>query len=245
MADTDDELQSDELDSDQRDDDTAKVASERRRAAKRVRDADRSAEAAGLTLEEAALRREDEREQDEREEEDLRAERLEERTVRDQRELEEDRDRRALQDGARALELANVAEDSRDHYRQDAGDERWRARVERARGNDLLDESATRRARDEPGAEATAAAGRAHHRRAADADRWATNDERDARERDSAARSLRAQAAEQAEAPAVGAVQNPPPEPPVARTYRKPVERKKKQQERDTSGLPDLDLGGR
>jgi hypothetical protein len=45
------------------------------------------------------------------------------------------------------------------------------------------------------------------------------------------------------EAPAVGAVQNPPPKPPVARTNRRPLKRKKL--ERDTSGEPDLGLGDR
>jgi hypothetical protein len=228
---------------DEHEDDPTEAESERRRAAQRVRDA----EVAGLTLEDAALRREEEREQDERDEDDLRAERLEERTVRDQRELDENRDRRALQDGARALELANVAEDSRDHLRHEAGDERWRGRVERTRGDRLLDESVDRRVRDEPGAEATAAAGRVHHRLAADADRRAANDERDA-DRDSAVardRRSEAQQVKEPEAPAVGAVQNPPSKTPVARPYRRPVRRKKPERERDTSGQPDLDIGGR
>jgi len=219
MADTDDELQSDELESDQRDDDTAE-AIRREKERKRLRDED---ELDDLRDEEIELAAKADRERDE---------------LRDRHELD------AKEDTARAIHLAEVDEELRDIRRRDAGAGRLEGRRERSRGDHLIKEADSRR--DEPGAEATAAAGRAHHRRANDAERRAATDDRDADRYDASARSRRSEAAQaQNDAPAVGAVQNPPLEPPVARPNVKPVKRQKKNAERDTSGQPDLTLGPR
>lgn len=216
MADTGDELDTEELDP--RDEDTAD-----------------------------AIRREQERKRlrDEEELEDLRDEEIE-RARREERELQRTHDRReqdAKADAVRAIQLAEANAEASDDRRRDA-DAGWhRGRDERARGYRRLNEADSRR--DEPGAEATAAAGRAHLRRADDADRQARTDDRDADRYDAAARSRRSEAAQaQNDAPAVGAA-NPPLEPPVARPNVKPVRRQKKKAERDTSGEPDLTLGPR
>ncbi|MEU4605248.1 hypothetical protein AB0F43_19880 [Kribbella sp. NPDC023972] len=237
MADTDDQDVALEPDQREHADDDSPEALNERRADAWVRDAE-SPEKARREQELAELREEEERE--------LYNDRVE-LARQDEHELQLIRRRGELLDAAKsetteALRVAYAAEDMADR-RADAGAGRLEGRRERSRGDHLLDDAATRR--DEPGADATAAAGRAHHRRGNDADRRAANDDRDADSYDAVARRARSDAAQSQspEAPAVGAVQNPPPKPPVARTNRRPVKRKKLR--RDTSAEPDLGLGDR
>jgi hypothetical protein len=235
MADTDDE-QTAALELDQREqgeDDSAEAASERRGAGKWVRDAERPA--AVLTPEEQAALLEEE------EEEELREDDLE-LAAREERELEERRHRReviAMAETSEALRLAELDEVARDRHRRLAGGERLQARSDWAHGNHLLDEAATRP--DEPGAAATAAAGRRYQRAATREDGKAAYDDRVADRHDAEARERRSEARQSEQPPAVEAVRNPPTQAPQARKF---VRRKRvKQRERDPKALREFGLG--
>ncbi|MEI8406768.1 MULTISPECIES: hypothetical protein [unclassified Kribbella] len=232
MADDDEQTVALELDQHEQGDDGSPDALSERRG-KWVRE----------EVEDAAVRRDEDREQQLREEDDLLHEERVERARQDERELEEIRERHTVTaetETTRAMRLAEVDEASRDLRRRDAGIERLHGRIERARGDHLLDEAAARP--DEPGASATAAAGRAHHRAAADADRRAVNDERDADRYDARARDRRSEAARQPGQPPAGeAVRNPPSEPPTARKFDR--KRGKKQRKTQPGELGDIGLG--
>jgi hypothetical protein len=231
MADTDDE-QTVALEPDQReqgDDDSAEAASERRGAGKWVRDGERPA--AVLTPEEQAAILEEE-------EDELRKEELE-LAAREERELEEVRERRQVLETTEAIRLAEVAESARDRHRRLAGGERLQARSDWAHGNHLLDEAAARP--DEPGADATAAAGRRYQRAANREDGKAEYDDHVADRYDAEARDRRSEARQSGQPPAVEAVRNPPTEAPQARKF---VRRKRaKQRERDPKALREFGLG--
>jgi hypothetical protein len=217
----------------QGDDDSPEALSERSGAGKWVRDAERPA--GDLTPEEA--RREEELEQIHEEEIELAA--------RDERELIETRRRREVLDATaettEAMRLADVAETQRDRRRDDAAAQRRQGRSDRAHGHHLLDEAAARP--DEPGADATAAAGRRYQRAAEREDRAARADDRRADRYDAEARDRRSEAAQQpGQPPAEEAVRNPPDKTPIARKF---IKRKhlKQQRERDPGALRDIGLG--
>ncbi len=226
MADDDDQTVELELDQREHDDDSPEALGERER---------RERPAAVLTPEEA--RREEELEELHEEEIELAA--------KEQRELDELRDRRESLSAAQtkeALRLADVAEDKRDRLVNDSIAERHRARVDRPHGRHLLDEAAARR--DEPGADATAAAGRRYLRTAEDEDRTARYYERAADRDDAEAQALRSEADRQPELPPAGdAVRNPPTEPPTARKFEKRRKHVKKKHERHPGELRDIGLG--
>jgi len=233
MADTDDE-QTLALEPDQREqgeDDSAEAASERRGAGMWVRDAERPA--AVLTPEEQAALLD--------EEEELREDDLE-LAAREERELEELRHRReaiARAETSQAFRLAELDEEARDRHRRLAGGERLQARSDWAHGNHLLDEAAARP--DEPGADATVAAGRRYQRAATREDGKAEYDDRVADRYDAQARERRSEARESEQPPAVEAVRNPPTEAPQARKF---VRRKRvKQRDRDPKALREFGLG--
>ncbi len=150
-----------------------------------------------------------------------------ERAADEELELEEIRDRRELLDAtaetAEAIRLAEANEAASIRHRELADAERRQARSDHAHGNHLLDEAAARP--DEPGADATAAAGRRYQRAGAREDREAAYDDRVADR----------YAGEQA--PASDAARRPA-QPPEARKFIQP--RKTKKREKNT-GL-DLDL---
>lgn len=230
MADTDDE-QTIALEPNhaQGDDDTW-AASERHGARASKRDGERPAAVVGLTPEEEEARRQEELDQ-------ARNERIE-LAARDERGLEEVRERREVLDATaettEAIRLAEIAESARDRYRRDAGTERRQATSYWAHGNHLLDEAAARP--DEPGADATAAAGRRYQRAAVREDRDADRDDGIADRYDEEARERRGEA----QPPASEAVRNPPAEAPRARKF---VRKQLKQKVHDRSTQPDIGLG--
>ncbi|MFG1819016.1 hypothetical protein ACGFIF_34995 [Kribbella sp. NPDC049174] len=233
MADDDEQTVALEPDQhEQGDDDSPEALSERRGAGKWVRDAERPA--ASLTPEEAR-REEEELEQVHEEEIELAA--------KDERELIETRRRRELvatKETTEALRLADVAETQRDRRRDDAAAERRQGRSDRAHGRHLLDEAAARP--DEPGADATAAAGRRYQRAAEREDRAARYDERAADRYDAEARDRRSEAAQQpGQPPAEEAVRNPPTETPTARKFDRKLVRK--QRKTQPGELSDIGLG--
>lgn len=238
MADTDDE-QTVALEPDQREqgeDDSPQALSERRRAGERERRDERPA--AVLTPEEEAALREEELEEVSEEEVELAA--------REERELEERRSRRELLDATaettRAIRLAEVAETVRDRLRSEAGAERRQGRSDWAHGNRLLDEAAARP--DEPGADATAAAGRRYQRAGEREFREARYDDRTADRYDAVARDRRSEAAEgpqPEQPPASEAVRNPPSKAPRARKFVK--RRKRATRDRDPKALRDFGIG--
>ncbi|GAB2638175.1 hypothetical protein [Kribbella swartbergensis] len=239
MADTDDE-QTVALEPDQReqgDDDSPEALSERRGAGKWVRDGEHPA---GVLTpeEEAALRDEEELEELHEEEIELDAQ--------EERELQEVRHRREVLDATaettEAMRLADVAESRANRLRSDAAAERRQGRSDRAHGHHLLDEAAARP--DEPGADATAAAGRRYQRAAEREDRAARYDEGAADRYDAEARDRRSEAAHQpGQPPAAEAVRNPPAETPTARKYVKRRKQLKKQRTRNPGELRDIGLG--
>jgi len=153
-----------------------------------------------------------------------------ERAANEERELEEIRDRRELLDAtaetAEAIRLAEANEAASIRHREFADAERRQARNDHAHGNHLLDEAAARP--DEPGADATAAAGRRYQRAGDREDREAAYDDRVA-DRYAGARVEQAPASDAARRPA---------QPPEARKFIQP--RRTKKRAKDT-GL-DLDL---
>ncbi|TDD62307.1 hypothetical protein E1263_03880 [Kribbella antibiotica] len=153
-----------------------------------------------------------------------------ERAAGEERELEEIRNRRETLDAtaetAEAIRLAEANEAAGARHRELADGERRQARSDHAHGNHLLDESAARP--DEPGADATAAAGRRYQRAGDREDRAASYDDRVADRYADASRD---------QAPASDAARRPA-QPPEARKFVQP--RKAKKREKNT-GL-DLDL---
>lgn len=232
MADTDDE-QTVALEPEQReqgDDDSPEALTERR-TDKWVR------EAAVLTPEEEARRDEEELEQ-------LRDEEIE--IAEDERELREIRHRREVLDATaettEAMRLADVAEQKRDRLRDDATAQRRQGRSDRAHGHHLLDEAAAHP--DEPGADATAAAGRRYERAANREERGATYDEGAADRYDAEARDRRSEAGQQpGQPPAADAVRNPPAETPTARKFVQRRKDLKKQRTTKPGELRDIGLG--
>jgi hypothetical protein len=234
----DDDEQTVALKPDQReqgDDDSPEALSERRGAGKWVRDAERPT--GDLTPEEEARR--DEEELDQLHEEEIG------RAAKDKRELIETRRRDELLDATaettEAMRLADVAEVQRDRRRDDAAAQRRQGRGDRAHGHHLLDEAAARP--DEPGADATAAAGRRYQRAAEREERAARYNEGAADRYDAEARDRRSEAAQQPGQPPAGeAVRNPPDETPIARKF---IKRKhlKQQREREPGALRDIGLG--
>jgi hypothetical protein len=196
-------------------------------------DTDNERPATALTPEE--VRREEEL-ADEFDEEETEA-------ARDERELRDIRRRdetaRAEVDEAMRLVYARDAEDQADRLRRDADGKYRDSRYDRARGRRLLDEATARP--DEPGADATAAAGRRHERIADHEESSARYDDRVARGYDAEARDQRSQAAQP---PAEEAARRPS-EPPVASRFVRPKEKraKKKRQEFRPGELGHVGLG--
>jgi hypothetical protein len=242
MADTDDD-QTVALEPDQHlqgDDDTEAAGERRDRTSER--DDERLAAVVGLTPEGEAARREEER-QERLAEEDVEAAEAEEieRVNADERALEEKRRRDELLDAkavetARAIELAHVAESASNRHRRLADALTQQATSDWTHGNHLRDEAAARP--DEPGADATAAAGRRYQRAAGREDRGAEYDDRIAGRYDVEAREYRRDAHQP---DPIEAVRNPPTEPPEARTRF--VRSRLKKQVRDRSSEPDIGLG--
>jgi hypothetical protein len=234
MADTDDEQNPAlELDhGEQGDDDSPESLSERLRAR------DRDERPAAVLTPEDARRLEELEELDEEEEVELDAH--------DKRELDELRIRRETLDATaqtkEALRLADVAEVKRERHRSDSIAERRQGRSDRAHSAHLLDEAAARP--DEPGADATAAAGRRYDRAAKDQDRAARYDEGAERWWAEEARDRRSEAAQQPGQPPAGeAVRNPPESAPTARKFEKRRKHVKKKRERHPGELRDIGLG--
>ncbi|MFK4083224.1 hypothetical protein ACI2LF_03885 [Kribbella sp. NPDC020789] len=152
-----------------------------------------------------------------------------ERAANEERELEEIRDRRELLDATaetvEAIRLADANDAAVARHRALADAERRQARSDHAHGNHLLDEAAARP--DEPGADATAAAGRRYQRAGDREEREAAYDDRVADR----------YAAPREQAPASDAARRPA-QPPEARKFVQPRKTKKRQK---SSGL-DLEL---
>jgi hypothetical protein len=149
-----------------------------------------------------------------------------ERATHEERELEEVRDRRETLDATaettEAIRLAEANDAASARHRELADAERRQARSDHAHGNHLLDEAAAHP--DEPGADATAAAGR-RYQRAGD------------REDSAAAYDDHLAAAPREQAPASDAARRPA-QPPEARKFVQPRKIKKREK---NSGL-DLEL---
>lgn len=238
MADTDDE-QNAALEPDQhlQGDDDPEALNERRGAGRWVRDNERPA--AVLTPEEAR------REQEELEDE-LHEERVE-LAAKDEQERQDIRRRGeilARTEADEAMRLAYAAEEKADLRRRDADVGYREGRSDRAHGRHLLDEAAARP--DEPGADATAAAGRRYERIADRAESQARYDDRVARGYDAEARDRRRDAAqEQPVQPPAEEAARAPSEPPIATKFVRKQQKKrvKKEQKFRPGELGNTGLG--
>lgn len=223
------------------DDDTGS-ASERRARALRQQPNERLAAVTGLTAEEEEARRLDEL--DEARAEDL------ELTDRDERELEESRQRRETLDVSaaattevqEAFRLADIADATSERHRGLANTERQHALSDQARGGHKLDEAAA--GWDQPGAAGLAASGRRDQRAAGHEANAATEHDIIADKYADKARKYREEGQE-AQPPATDAVRNPPATPPEARIVRHNEVRRKKRTPStpDRSTEPDIGLG--
>jgi hypothetical protein len=243
MADTDEQSVDPDPTHAQGADDGPESASERRLTRARERRDERLAAMAGLTPEEEALRLEEERQQRHVDEEIEAAH--EDLELHERRRLEDDQ-LAAEADVAKAMQLADVDEATRNQLRDLAGAALARSRDHRAHGNHLLDQAAAEP--DQPGAAATAAAGRRNKRIANTEESKAESYDRAADEEDARARARRAgaeSARQPGQPPAVDAVRNPPPETPVARKFvrERPPKKQRLDQEEDPHALRHKGLG--
>ncbi|MEV0282567.1 hypothetical protein AB0H36_00465 [Kribbella sp. NPDC050820] len=185
------------------------------------------------------LREEEELEEDLRDDEETF-----ELAAKDQQELH--RVRREAEEDARlethqALRLAYADEAKADRLRTDAAGKYQQGLSDRAHGRHLLDEAAARP--DEPGADATAAAGRRYERAAGREEREARYDRARADEYDADARDRRNDAAQQSGQPPAEEAARRPSEPPVASKFERRKPKHDKRKDRRPGELRNIGLG--
>ncbi|MFI7059811.1 hypothetical protein ACIBL3_02410 [Kribbella sp. NPDC050124] len=181
---------------------------------------------------------------EEEELEDLRDDETLELAAKDQQELH--RVHREAEEDARtetheALRLAYADEVTADRLRSDASGKYQQGLSDRAHGRHLLDEAAARP--DEPGADATAAAGRRYERAADREERDARYDRRSADRYDADARERRNDAAHQPGQPPAEEAARRPTDTPVASKFERRKPKHDKRKDRRPGELRNVGLG--